>query len=435
MTEPHAHAPKGKKKKIGVFLCHCGKNIAGTVDIPKIAKELQDDEELVVMEETFLCSEQGQENIKEKLKSGEIDRVVIASCSPVHHGDIFSKCVGEVINPFMWDMANIREQCSWVYNDMEEGTPKAKALIKGSVNRVRYHEGIGTTKVPMYRDVVVVGGGITGCHTALELVDKDFKVHLIEKESNIGGNMVKLDRTFPTDDCSMCTISPILNAVVSEENIVIHTMSTVEDFKGRPGDYKVKIKTVPRKLDEEKCTGCGACTEVCPVVFKVRDVPKPTEPEVQDKADIDAMIEKNKHHREPLIPVLLDVNEKYRYLPKDVLHYLAYALEIPISEILRIATFYKAFSLEPKGFYHIKACLGTACHVRSASAVVDQIDRYIEALEQDPKEPMFSLETVNCLGACAIGPVIMINEDVYGDLDQEKVIKVLDKLKDKEVEQ
>jgi heterodisulfide reductase subunit A2 len=218
--------------KIGVFLCHCGKNIAGTVDVPKLAEELKKDPNLVVLDQVFTCSEEGQEKIKEKLRSGEVDRVVVASCSPVHHGDIFASCVGEVINPFEWEMANIREQCAWLYTDKNESTPKALALIKGAINRVRYHQPIGSIMVPMNRDVLVVGGGIAGLHTSLELAHKGFKVFLIEKEPNIGGNMVKLDRTFPTNDCSMCTISPILNAVNGNKNIELHTLSEVTEFKG-----------------------------------------------------------------------------------------------------------------------------------------------------------------------------------------------------------
>lgn len=251
--------------KTGVFLCHCGKNIAATVDIEKLKTELEKDPKLVVRDDIFICSKAGQELIKNTIKEEGLDRVVIASCSPVHHGDIFSKCIGTVLNNYMWDMANIREQCSWIHSDIEEGTEKALALIKGAINRVKLHTPIAQIKVPMVRDVMVIGAGIAGMHAALELANKDFKVILIDKEPVIGGNMARLDRTFPTDDCSMCTISPILNEVMSNDNIELHTMSEVEEFMGRPGDYRVKIRKRARYVDEEKCTGCGTCSEKCPV--------------------------------------------------------------------------------------------------------------------------------------------------------------------------
>ena len=258
---------KSDKPKIGVFVCHCGKNIAGTIDIEKLQSELgTDDPELVVKDHLFLCSEDGQNLIKDNIKEENLDRVVVASCSPVHHGTIFTRCIEEAgLNPYMWDMANIREQCSWVHHDVELATNKAYAIIKGAINRVKLHEPIGSIKVPMVQDVMVIGAGITGIHTAIELGDKDFKVALIEKAPNIGGNMVKLDRTFPTDDCSMCTISPILNEISSHENVDIHTTSEVIDFRGRPGEFYITVRKRPKYIDEKKCTGCGDCTDPCPV--------------------------------------------------------------------------------------------------------------------------------------------------------------------------
>ncbi len=256
------------KPKIGVFLCHCGKNIAGTINIDKLSAKISaSDPDLVVKEHLFLCSEEGQNLIKQTVQEDGLDRVVVASCSPVHHGSIFSNCVKESgLNPYMWEMANIREQCSWVHHDEPDmATDKAFSIISGSINRVKLHQPIGSIKVPMVQDVMVVGAGITGIHTAIELGDKDFKVALIEKAPNIGGNMVKLDRTFPTDDCAMCTLSPILNEVSSHENIDIHTMSDVIDFHGRPGEFYLTVRKRPRYINEKKCTGCGDCTTACPV--------------------------------------------------------------------------------------------------------------------------------------------------------------------------
>ncbi len=411
-----------EKPKIGVFVCHCGRNIAATVDVHKIAEHFDADPELIAKEEIFLCSEAGQENIKETIRENGLEYVVIASCSPVHHGDIFAECVGEEMNKYMWEMANIREQCSWVHDDMDEGTEKAIALIRGSINRVKEHMPIGTMDVPVVQEAMVIGGGIAGLHTALEIADKGIKVHLIEKSATIGGNMVKLDRTFPTDDCSMCTISPILFDAISEENIVLHTTSEVMEFHGRPGDYHAKVLKRTRKIKEDICTGCGECTTVCPVYFRIQPTDKPSvEPPVQDKEVIDGFLDKHSELRNSLIPVLLDVNEHYKYIPRDVIQYLSFKMDIPVSKIVRIATFYKAFSLEPKGKFHIKVCLGTACYVRGGENLHDKIQQLIE----DTPEGMFTVEAVNCLGACALGPIMVVNDEYHGNLtlaDAERII-------------
>ena len=252
--------------KTAVFLCHCGDNIAATVDIKKLKEEFSKDKNLVVKDHMFLCSEAGQQMILDTLdEDKEIDRIVIASCSPKHHWNIFKECVKQRLNTYMFEMANIREHCSWVHSDREEATKKAYAIIKGAINKVQHHEAIDAVDVSVNRNILVIGAGIAGMHASLELADKDFHVYLVEKEAAIGGNMTRLGRTFPTDDCSMCTVSPIMNAVNSHPNIELLTLSEVTKLEGRVGDYKVTIKTNPRYVDPDKCTGCGICTEKCPV--------------------------------------------------------------------------------------------------------------------------------------------------------------------------
>lgn len=255
-----------KNPKIGVFLCHCGNNIADTVNIKKLKEELSTNEEFVVKDHLFLCSESGQKLILKTLEENKnIERVVIASCSPKHHWNIFKNCIQQKLNPYMWEMANIREHCSWVHTDKEKATKKALAIINGAINKVRYHKPIVKKEISINRDVLVIGAGIAGMHASLELADKDFHVYLVEKSPAIGGNMTKLGRTFPTDDCSMCTASPIMNEVSSHPYIDMMTLSEVIGFSGRPGEYIATVKTNPRYVNPDKCTGCGLCTEKCPV--------------------------------------------------------------------------------------------------------------------------------------------------------------------------
>lgn len=249
-------------------MCDCGTNIAGNMDMEYLKKELAKEDNLIVHESIFLCSQLGQDLIKETIEKEKLDRVVICSCSPKHHGDIFKECIGEKMNPYLWEMANIREQCSWATDNKEEATQKALALIKGAIEASRTLQEIGQAKVPVIKDVMVIGGGIAGMHAALEVADKGFHVHLVEQNPNIGGNMCKLDRTFPTDDCSMCTISPILNETAMHKNIDILTMTDVEDVSGHPGEYIVTVRSRPRYVDFTTCTGCGDCAKTDLVMEK-----------------------------------------------------------------------------------------------------------------------------------------------------------------------
>lgn len=254
-----------KKPKIGVFICHCGTNIAGNVDVEKLAEHFNKLDDVVAYHTMFLCSEIGQNLIKDKIAEHNLERVVVASCSPKHHGGIFKVCVGQKLNPYMWEMANIREQCAWSTLNKDDSTKKAGALIAGAVEKAKLLTEIGKTSVPVTKEVLVIGGGIAGMRAALEMTDKDFHVTLIEKKPMIGGNMARLERIFTTDDCAMCTISPVLNDVGNDQNIRIISNAEVVEVKGRPGEYRVKVLRRPRFVREDKCTGCGECAQHCPV--------------------------------------------------------------------------------------------------------------------------------------------------------------------------
>ena len=272
--------------------------------------------------------------------------------------------------------------------------------------------------------VLVVGAGIGGIQSALDLADSGFKVYLLEKNPSIGGVMAQLDKTFPTNDCSMCILAPKLVTAGRHPNIELITYSDLESVEGQEGKFKIKVNKRARSVDESKCTGCGTCTEKCPVIFEPQFPDECDEPKVRDKELIDSIIKKNEEFEEPLIQILLDVNDQYKYLPRDALEYLSYTLETPLSAIYRVATFYKSLSLELRGEYHVKVCLGTACHVRGARKIVDKVRDFIF----DKEEGMFSLETVNCLGACAIGPIMMVNDEVHGKITLEKVDDILSSL-------
>ena len=276
--------------------------------------------------------------------------------------------------------------------------------------------------------VLIVGGGIGGMQSALDLADAGFKVYLLEESPSIGGVMAQLDKTFPTNDCSMCIMSPKMVDVARHPNIELLTHSDLVSVNGKEGNFHVQYKKKARSIDETKCTGCGVCIENCPINLNIQPFKKLGKaPKVRDRKYIDELIAKHSHHKAPLVQIMLDVNEKYRYLPKDVLDYLSFKLDIPISTIYRAATFYKAFNLELIGKYHIKVCLGTGCHVRGARNIVDKVRTIIGEAE----EGLYSLETTNCLGTCALGPLIMVNEEVHGNVTVNKIDEILSSLEEK----
>ncbi len=255
-----------EKPKIGVYVCHCGSNIAGNVDVQQVvefAKKL--DGVTVAREYKFMCSDPGQNMIKEDIKNLKLNRVVVASCSPLLHEPTFRHAVQEAgLNPYLFEMANIREHCSWTTEDHDKATEKAKALVSAAVKRVRYHQPLEIKEVPVNPATLIVGGGIAGIQAALEIADAGHKVYLVEKDPSIGGHMIQFDKTFPTLDCSACILTPKMTSVGSHPNIELMTYSEVEDVSGFIGNFKVKVRKKARFVDEEKCNGCGVCMEKCP---------------------------------------------------------------------------------------------------------------------------------------------------------------------------
>jgi len=252
--------------KIGVYICHCGSNIAGTVNTEEVAQFARGLEGVTVARDyKFMCSDPGQELIKKDIRELDLNRVVVASCSPTMHEPTFRRAAQDAgVNPYLFEMANIREQVSWVTEDKEEATEKARALVSAAVRRVYYHQPLETREVPVNPNTLVVGGGIAGIQAALKIADSEHKVYLVEKDPSIGGHMAQLDKTFPTLDCSACILTPKMTQVGSHPYIELLTYSDVEEVSGYIGSFKVKIRKKARYVDEEKCTGCGLCQTKCP---------------------------------------------------------------------------------------------------------------------------------------------------------------------------
>lgn len=253
--------------KVGIYICHCGHNIADTVDVDKVAQYAQGlDSVEVARNYKFMCSTAGQQLIRDDIKKLGLNRVIVAACSPTMHESTFrSTCQKAGINPYLFEMANIREQCSWVTADNGDATEKAKALVGAAAKRVIYHQPLETKKVKVNSSTLVVGGGIAGIQAALKIADSGNMVYLVEREPSIGGHMAQLDKTFPTLDCSACILTPRMSQVASHPHIKLLTYSQVEEVAGYVGNFKVKVRQKARCVDIEKCTGCGVCEEKCPV--------------------------------------------------------------------------------------------------------------------------------------------------------------------------
>lgn len=253
-------------ERIGVFVCHCGTNIAGTVDVAKVAGELGKVNGVVYSTHyTYMCSSAGQKMIEDKIHELDLTGVVLCSCSPRMHEKTFRSCAERAgLNAYKVEVANIREQCSWVMKEMGDATEKAIALGKAAVAKTILDTPLIEGETPMTKRALVIGGGIAGITAALDIADAGFPVDIVEKDYTVGGKMAKLDKTFPTLDCASCIVTPKMTEVSQNPNIRILSYSEVAGVKGYIGNFEVDIKRHPRYVDETKCTGCGACIEKCP---------------------------------------------------------------------------------------------------------------------------------------------------------------------------
>ena len=261
--------PQNDKERVGVYICHCGSNIAGVVDVEDVAvwakEELADEGVVVSRDYKFMCSSLGQEMIENDIKEQGLTRVVVAACSPHLHEQTFRTACGRAgLNPYLSELVSIREQVSWVTTDKQMATEKAKAMVAGGVERVIENEPLEPLRVPIHPATLVVGGGIAGIQAALEIADAGNQVYLVEREPSIGGHMAQFDKTFPTLDCAACILTPRMVSVGEHPNIELLTWSEVERVDGYVGNFSVTVRKRPRYIDVDLCTGCGICWEKCP---------------------------------------------------------------------------------------------------------------------------------------------------------------------------
>src|SRR3990172_7304738 len=253
--------------RVGIFLCHCGTNIAGVVNISQVREAVKDVPQVVLVEESkYMCSEMGQGGIREAIEKHRLDRVIISACSPRMHENTFRKTVGDAgLNPYMLEIANVREQDSWVHgDDKEAATKKAIDLTRMAVAKALLDQPLTPRKVGLTKRALVIGGGIAGIQTALDIANSGQEVVVVEKEATIGGRMAQLDKTFPTLDCSSCILTPRMVEANQHPLITLLTYSEVMAVSGFVGNFQVQIRKKARHVDESKCTGCGICWQKCP---------------------------------------------------------------------------------------------------------------------------------------------------------------------------
>ena len=263
---------------------------------------------------------------------------------------------------------------------------------------------------------------------ALDMAESGIKVYLVDNQPSIGGVMAQLDKTFPTNDCAMCTMAPRLVEIGRHKDIEIISQADIEGIKGKAGNFEVQIKKRARYIEEDKCTGCGTCVSHCPVSNIIYISPEREEINisVEDMKIMDDILKDYEADDSSLVPVLQRANDTFNYLPEPVLKYTADKLNIPLSAVCRIATFYNAFSLEPRGKHIITICLGTACHVKGAEKITSTFESELGIKRgATTKDMIFSLETVRCIGCCGLAPVLKVGEDIHGLMTKNMVTEIL----------
>lgn len=276
---------------------------------------------------------------------------------------------------------------------------------------------------------LVVGGGIGGMQAALDLAGAGIKVYLADKKASIGGVMSQLDKTFPTNDCAMCTMAPRLVEVGRQPDIEILSLSEVQSVQGQPGNFIVTLTKKPRFVDEGKCTGCGTCVSNCPTrnVVQPGDIPV-TELDPSIWLTVTNIIARHKNRQGPLMPILQEVNAALNYFPEGVLPYISAQTGYSLTHVYRIATFYSAFSVVPRGKYVINVCMGTTCYVRGSERLMEKISEILAIKPNETTPNMkFTLKSVRCIGCCGLAPALTVGGEVYGKLARTDIPDIVNK--------
>jgi len=276
---------------------------------------------------------------------------------------------------------------------------------------------------------LVVGGGIAGMQASIDLAESGFKVYLVDKNPAIGGTMAQLDKTFPTNDCAMCTLAPRMVDCGRHINIEKLTYSEIVGIQGEPGQFHVQVRKKARSIDPAKCTGCGECTQNCLVRYKA--YPEPVvvaEPDLsfEDRSKVEDIVNHHRGKTAPLMAILQGINEEFNYLPTPVLYYLSRSLDIPLAHLLKVSTFYSLFSLKPRGKHIITICQGTTCFVRGSERIMAELEGTLGIKPGEVTDDgKFSLETVRCIGCCALAPCVRIDREVHAKIRPTRVRDLL----------
>lgn len=278
---------------------------------------------------------------------------------------------------------------------------------------------------------LVVGGGIGGMQAALDLAASGIKVYLADNKPAIGGVMSQLDKTFPTNDCAMCTMAPRLVEIGRHKDIEIISLADIEKIEGEAGNFRVILTKKARYVDENKCTGCGTCVSNCPTKYRVQPLERTRvvlEPQFINAKEI---VEKHKDREGPLMPILQEMNTTFNYLPENVLRYVSQETGYPLAQILKIATFYSAFSITPRGKYTVNVCLGTTCYIKGSGRLMEKFSDNLGISENETTPDMkFTLKSVRCIGCCGLAPAVMVGDAVFGRLTVTQIPDIIQRYKE-----
>lgn len=279
---------------------------------------------------------------------------------------------------------------------------------------------------------LVVGGGIGGMQAALDLAGAGIKVYLVEQKAGVGGVMAQLDKTFPTNDCAMCTMAPRLADLSRHKDIELLTLAEVERIEGGPGNFSVTVRKRARYVDEARCTGCGSCVASCPVRYRVQPIPDERRVALdlapKDREKVVAILARWKGKPGPLMPILQEVNAHFNYFPENVLRFIARETGRPLTHLYRIATFYSAFSLRPRGKYTVNVCMGTTCYVRGSERLMEKFTAELGVgVDETTQDKLFTLKTVRCIGCCGLAPAVAIGTEVHGKLAVTDIPRIVER--------